>query len=131
MNETLIAALVGALVGGWFAVLGGVVVHFLNLREDRIKRQRDRDDKRDEERRNLLKPDSESLTRLNLVRKVGSGETKFDPEIVRYSSQRELLDQILELKAIDNRNQILELKAIIARLNSSQGEKADDQESNS
>ena len=131
MNETLIAALVGALVGGGFAVLGGVVVHFLNLREDRIKRQRDRDDKRDEERRNLLKPDSESLTRLNLVRKVGSGETKFDPEIVRYSSQRELLDQILELKAIDNRNQILELKAIIARLNSSQGEKADDQESNS
>jgi hypothetical protein len=131
LNETLIAALVGALVGGGFAVLGGVVVHFLNLREDRIKRQRDRDDKRDEERRNLLKPDSESLTRLNLVRKVGSGETKFDPEIVRYSSQRELLDQILELKAIDNRNQILELKAIIARLNSSQGEKADDQESNS
>ena len=131
MSETLIAALVGALVGGGFAVLGGVVVHFLNLREDRIKRQRDRDDKRDEERRNLLKPDSESLTRLNLVRKVGSGETKFDPEIVRYSSQRELLDQILELKAIDNRNQILELKAIIARLNSSQGEKADDQESNS
>lgn len=54
MSETLIAALVGALVGGSFALLGGVVQHYLSLREDRIKRERETEQKRAEERRQLL-----------------------------------------------------------------------------
>ena len=41
MSTELLAALMGALVGGGFAVLGSVLQHWLSLREDRIKRERD------------------------------------------------------------------------------------------
>jgi hypothetical protein len=68
MSETLIAALIGALVGGGFAVLGGVVAHFLNLREDRIKRERDKADKQQEELRRNLSLSSETETRAKAVR---------------------------------------------------------------
>ena len=52
----MIAALVGALVGGSFALLGSVIQHFLSLREDRIKREREEADKARAALRELLRP---------------------------------------------------------------------------
>jgi len=35
------AAIIGALIGGGFVLIGSVLQHFLSLREDSVKRQRD------------------------------------------------------------------------------------------
>ena len=125
MSETLIAALVGALVGGGFAVLGGVVVHFLNLREDRIKRERDQADKRAEEVRKLLKPDSESLTQSKVVSKL-----KGDSGSVLYSPSLHLELELPEL-SLEQQNALRRALAAQLALMRSREEKTDDQESNS
>lgn len=45
LQAALIGALIGALVGGSFALLGTVLQHYLALREDRIRRERDESQK--------------------------------------------------------------------------------------
>ena len=93
MNETLVAALIGALVGGGFAILGGIVVHFLNLREDRIKRERDKADKRVEETRKNLSSD-EGTSKAKIVRAYGGkwswtsdGKLRREKDVYEYTDE--------------------------------------------
>lgn len=60
MSTELLAALIGALVGGGFAVLGSVLQHWLSLREDRIKRERD--EAREEQQLNTRNIDKQLQT---------------------------------------------------------------------
>ena len=67
MSETMIAALVGALVGGSFALLGGVLQHFLTLRQDTIRRIRDQEQKYLQDLRRILQSGDFDKETVDLV----------------------------------------------------------------
>ena len=106
MSDTLIAALIGALVGGSFALFGSVIQHFLSLREDRIKREREEEQKKRELIRQTLEP-TNSLTAVRVVHKVQ--KTGVSRAIVvppdeqkrwdKYWEQQELWDKYWEQQA--------------------------------
>ena len=105
MSDTLIAALIGALVGGSFALFGSVIQHFLSLREDRIKREREEEQKKRELIRQTLEP-TNSLTAVRVVHKVqktGVSRAVVPPDEQKrwdkYWEQQELWDKYWEQQA--------------------------------
>lgn len=68
MDSNVVAALWGAVVGGVLTLMATVLQHFLSLREDNIKREREEIYAKSEElRRRLLAGGSEAAERGRFV----------------------------------------------------------------